>query len=117
MNNFFKSEEHQKLFDKSGYIIIDFFNEKEVKEMLNFLYESEPNLKTGKFTSIFHWDYNLNKKLNDFLANLISPKLSNVLPNWQVLNGSYIVKSTADVDGTSFSLHQDFNLPQKKENN
>lgn len=110
MNYFFKDEKNQLQFDKNGFVILDLFDTEEVNQMLNFLHHGNPDLKHGKFSSILHWDFDQNRKLNDLLAILINPKLYDILPDWQVLNGSFIVKSSAEFENTSFSLHQDFNL-------
>ena len=47
----FKSEEHQRLFDKQGFVVLPFLTSEEVVQLNNLFDELHPDLNNGGFFS------------------------------------------------------------------
>jgi hypothetical protein len=108
--SFFHDTDLQKKFDEKGYVVIDFFNEAEIRFFLDYWEKSPHSFDKGTFTSIFSWDADRNSEFSALVSAAAQPKVNEILPGWLAEGATYTVKGPKGSEPTQFSLHQDNNV-------
>ena len=115
MRNTFKDPYLQEVFERDGYVVVPFLNEKEVKYLKN-MYD---NSITGEFPTGFHStmhsrDVQYRKHINKEIQSVCNAKVEKYLDNYQPLVGGFVVKQPADPN-TGFDFHLDWSMVNEKE--
>jgi hypothetical protein len=111
----FKNEEHQKLFDKQGFIVLPFLTSDEVNEMDNLFDELHPNINQGGFFSgSYSTDYDYKVKASKGIVNTFSRAYDELFINYKPFGGAFLYK----VPGVNSELavHQDWTIVDESKN-
>jgi len=105
----FKNEAHQALFDKQGFIVLPFLNEKEVQELNDFFDELHPNLaENGFFSGSYSSDFEYKKKASDKIVEVFSRAYEATFIDFTPFGGAFLYK-TPGVK-SELAAHQDWTI-------
>ncbi len=105
----FKSEAHQQLFDKQGFIVLPFINAEEVAHLNKRFDELHPNLGTGGFFSgSYSPDYDYKKAASDEIVKVFTRAYESLFVDYTPFGGAFLYK----VPGPNSALapHQDWTI-------
>jgi hypothetical protein len=105
----FKSEEHQALFDKQGFIVLPFISDDEVKQLDKLFDELHPNLnQSGFFSGSYSSDIDYKKKASNEIVKVFTRPYKEIFTNYTPFGGAFLYK----VPGTNSELaaHQDWTI-------
>ncbi len=105
----FKSEEHQRIFDKQGFIVLPFITPQEVTQLDKLFDELHPQLNEGGFFSgSYSSDIIYKKKASDAIVKVFSRAYEELFVNYTPFGGAFLYK----VPGTNSELcaHQDWTI-------
>lgn len=111
----FKSEAHQTLFDKQGFIVLPFLTADEVAELDQLFDELHPNLNSGGFFSgSYSSDIDYKKKASDEIVKKFSRAYSELFIDYTPFGGAFLYK----VPGVNSELaaHQDWTIVDEIKN-
>jgi len=119
MKALLKNQDLQTQLNADGYISMPFLNEQELEQARNFYKEIHPDGEAlGKIDGIHMttWceDYDYKMKVAHFLDGLYERACEENFIDFRRLNNVFIVKSPGE--GTTFKVHQDWNVVDEKEN-
>lgn len=113
MKRVFIDEHLQRRFEIDGFIIVPFYSDAEVNELVSLYYELHPSLETGFFPSTFSNDKNYRKKADEEIQRICKRPMSELLVDIQTLFGAFIVKNPGPESG--MCVHQDMTLVDESE--
>ncbi len=108
MMRVFQQEDHQKTFEKDGYIILPFYTEAEIAELENLYYRLHPQDEKGFFPSTFSKDKQYRQEADSEIRRICSRSIGQYCQDVKVVCGSFIVKSPGPESG--MCVHQDMSL-------
>ena len=111
----FKSDEHQQLFDKQGYISLPFIGAEEVAHLNQVFDELHPDLNTGGFFSgSYSSDIDYKKKASTEIVKAFSRAYEETFTDYTPFGGAFLFK----VPGASSELaaHQDWTIVDETKN-
>lgn len=111
----FKNEEHQKLFDKQGFIVLPFVGEEEVKQLDSLFDELHPNLnQSGFFSGSYSNDFDYKKKASDEIVKVFSNAYERLFTDYTPFGAAFLYK----VPGANSELaaHQDWTIVDEQKN-
>lgn len=111
----FKSEEHQKLFDKQGFIVLPFVGEEEVRQLDRLFDELHPNLnQSGFFSGSYSSDIDYKKKASDEIVKVFSSAYERLFTDYTPFGAAFLYK----VPGANSELaaHQDWTIVDEQNN-
>lgn len=118
MKSLLKDPALQTELDVNGYVSIPFLNEEELDNLRNFYNEMHPNGAPEKIDGIHmttwcgNYDYKI--RIANFIESQYERASNDTFQNFRRLNHVFIVKEIGD--GTTFKVHQDWNVVDEKEN-
>ena len=94
MQALFANPEHQASFEKNGYLKINALDDKDVKGLKDFLFESGIKKETeyGFYVGMDHENKALVAKMMDYVASVAMPKVAPYLKDYQLITASYVIK-------------------------
>jgi len=94
MQPLFSSPEHQAFFETNGYLKINALDEKDIKELKDFLFESGIKKVTdyGFYVGMDHENKALVATMMDKISSIAMPKLNPFLKDYQLITASYVIK-------------------------
>jgi hypothetical protein len=104
----FKDASLQEQFEKDGYVIVDFYNEQEVKEATDLYYKIHPKNEKGFYPATYSFDKKFRDEMDKGLKKVGSRSINDYLADIKVVCASYIVKTPGPDSG--MSIHQDMSL-------
>jgi hypothetical protein len=104
----FRSDAHQKLFEKNGYLIVPFYTEAEIRELEALYYRLHPKDEKGFFPSTFSKDKNYRHVADSEIRRVCERPIAQYCMDVKVVCGSFIVKSPGPESG--MCVHQDMSL-------
>jgi len=119
MKPLLKNAELQEQLNADGYITMPFLSDEELEAARKFYDEIHPTGEApGKIEGIHMttWcsDYDYKIKVAGFLEGLYKRACNENFKDYRRLNNVFIVKEIGD--GTTFKVHQDWNVVDEKEN-
>jgi hypothetical protein len=108
MMRVFQQEEHQKAFEKDGFIILPFYTEAEIEALKNLYHRLHPEDEKGFFPSTFSRDKNYRQEADSEIRRICSRSIGQYCQDVKVVCGSFIVKSPGPESG--MCVHQDMSL-------
>lgn len=103
----FKNEEHQKQFNKQGFVVLPFLTQSEVQYLDAFFDEMHPIQNSGGFFSgSYSNDAAYKKRVSDKIVHVFSRAYDEIFENYKPFGGTFLYK----VPGTNsqLSVHQDW---------
>lgn len=111
----FKSEEHQLLFDKQGFIVLPFITAEEVAHLNQVFDKLHPDLNTGGFFSgSYSGDISYKKKASSEIVRTFSRAYEEAFTDYTPFGGAFLYK----VPGANSELaaHQDWTIVDETKN-
>lgn len=104
----FRDSAHQAEFEKKGYIILPFYNDQEIAELVDLYHSLHPQDEKGFFPSTFSRDKNYRQAADREIRRVCSRSIDAYCQDIKVMCGSFIVKSPGPDSG--MCVHQDMSL-------
>src|SRR5256885_11268191 len=109
MNSIFKNAELQKLFDRDGYVLVDFLDESEIKHLLN-VHHSFKNYLQGDFAaSLMIPDEQYRKTVHQEVKSIFNDKLARIIFDHKLCSCGYVIKKAMSPD-SELQIHQDLSF-------
>jgi hypothetical protein len=110
----FQSAEHQSLFEKQGFIVLDFLNENEVNELNQIFDELHPDFnKSGFYSGSYSADKNYKKSASQEIVRVFSRSYEKYFKDYTPFGGAFLFK----VPGVNsdLAMHQDWTIVDEEE--
>ena len=104
----FKDSLLQKQLNDEGFVILNFLNESELKELTTLFKNKHPETLNGFYTSTFAKDTDYRKEVDAAIQLQMKRNLENYFSDYKIHCGSFIVKG-AD-EKSVLKMHQDMTL-------
>lgn len=108
MMRVFQQEEHQKTFERDGFIVLPFYTEAEINELDRLYHRLHPKDEKGFFPSTFSRDKEYRQAADSEIRRICSRSIGKYCQDVKVVCGSFIVKSPGPESG--MCVHQDMSL-------
>jgi ectoine hydroxylase-related dioxygenase (phytanoyl-CoA dioxygenase family) len=113
MKRVFKDSKHQEEFEKNGFIVVDFYSPAEIEEVKALYRNLHPKDEKGFFPSAYSKDKKYRETTDKELQRIGSKKFEELLVDYQIINGCFIVKSPGQE--SYLHVHQDMTLVDESE--
>lgn len=111
----FKSDEHQALFDKQGFIVLPFITPNEVAQLDKLFDELHPNLSSGGFFSgSYSGDISYKKKASDAVLKIFSRAYEELFVNYTPFGAAFLYKVPGE--NSELAAHQDWTIVDETKN-
>ncbi len=104
----FRDENHQRDFEKNGFIILPFYDIQEINELDALYHRLHPKDEKGFFPSTFSNDKNYRNEADSEIKRIGNRSIEKYCCDIKVVCGSFIVKSPGPESG--MCVHQDISL-------
>lgn len=105
----FKSQEHQDIFDKQGFIILPFLTPEEIKILDNYFDDTHPNIVDNGFVSgSYSSDFNYKKKASDKIVEVFTRAYEQYFINYTPFGGAFLYKTPGNQ--SALAAHQDWTI-------
>lgn len=113
MKKVFKDEQMQETFEREGFIVVDFYNSEQIEKVINLYHTLHPKDEKGFFSSVLSHDKKYRETVDLELKKIGHPLLEELLIDYQIVNGSFFVKSPGEE--SYIHAHQDMTLVDESE--
>lgn len=113
MKKVFKDQQMQETFEKEGFIVVDFYNSKQVKDVKKLYHNLHPKDEKGFFSSILSQDIKYRETVDLELKKIGHSLFNELFTDFQIVNGFFIVKSTGE--DSYLHVHQDMTVVDESE--
>lgn len=105
----FKDPEHQKLFDKQGFLVVPLLNKEEIAHMDKLFDEEHPVLpEFGFYAGSYSNDFDYKKRVSEEIKVVFKRAYDELFENYTTFGGAYLFKMpTPDSD---LFIHQDWTV-------
>lgn len=110
----FLSEEHQQIFDRQGFIVLDFLEEDKVLYLNQLFDRLHPNLNnSGFYSGSYSDDIQYKKTASDEIVKVFSKAYQKYFKNYTPFGGAFLFK----VPGVNsdLAIHQDWTIVNEEE--
>lgn len=104
----FRDENHQREFEKNGFIILPFYTPQEISELEALYYRLHPKDEQGFFPSTFSNNKQYRTEADSEIRRIGSRSIEQYCKDVKVVCGSFIVKAPGPDSG--MCVHQDMSL-------
>jgi hypothetical protein len=106
----FKDKSQQDLFDKQGFVIVDFLNEQEVDLLNQNFDELHPSItdQGGFVSGSYSNDLNYKKKASDNIIAVFAKHFERLFTNYQTFGAAFLYKPPTQ--GSELGVHQDWTI-------
>ena len=111
----FKSDEHQRLFEQQGFIVLPFITEQEVLQLDKLFDELHPSLnESGFFSGSYSSDIEYKKKASEAIVKVFNRAYQELFINYTPFGAAFLYK----VPGANSELaaHQDWTIVDEQKN-
>lgn len=110
----FKNEEHQRLFDRQGFIVLPFLSQAEVAELDTFFDELHPDLdRKGFFSGSYSPDFGYKKKASDGIVSVFAKHYEELFVDYAPFGAAFLCKMPGQ--NSSLAAHQDWTIVNEEE--
>lgn len=113
MKKVFRDEGLQQRFEKNGYVILPFYNDAEIRYLLELYRALHPVDEKGFFPSTFSRDKHYRRRANEEIQQVGNRSITAYFTDIVVVCGSFIVKSPGP--DSVMEVHQDMTLVDESE--
>lgn len=113
MKKLFRDDAMQEAFERDGFVVVDFYTPEEIEEVKSLYHRLHPKDEEGFFPSTFSKDKNYRETTDSELRRIGNRRFNELLQDFQVINGSFIVKSPGE--DSYLHTHQDMTLVDESE--
>lgn len=105
----FKNESYQKLFDKQGFIVLPFLDEKDVKKLDTFFDELHPEISNkGFFSGSYSTDFAYKKKASEGIVDVFSSYYKDLFIDYTPFGAAFLCKMPGK--NSALAAHQDWTI-------
>ena len=105
----FKDDALQNLFDKQGYVVVQFIDEQEVKQLNDLFDELHPNLPSEGFISgSYSPDLAYKRKASNAIVEVLSKQYERLFVNYQPFGAAFLFKLPSQ--NSELGVHQDWTI-------
>jgi hypothetical protein len=105
----FKDHQMQSLFDKQGFVIVDFLPDSDVKELDRLFDELHPSLPGGGFVSgSYSNDLEYKKKASEHIVSVFSSHYERIFQDYQPFGAAFLYKLPSE--NSELGIHQDWTI-------
>lgn len=105
----FKDIEHQKLFEKQGFVVVPLLNEEEIRHMDRLFDELHPNLpESGFFAGSYSPDFDYKKRVSEEIKVVFKRAYDDLFVDYETFGGAFLFKVPSP-DSDLF-IHQDWTV-------
>jgi hypothetical protein len=105
----FKSDEHQKLFDRQGFLVVLFIDQAEIKYLNDFFDSLHPDLpKEGFVSGSYSQDFDYKKKASDEIVKVFSKHYERLFVDYQPFGAAFLFKMPSQ--NSELAIHQDWTI-------
>lgn len=111
----FKDPEHQKLFEKQGFVVVPLLNEAEIEHMEKLFDELHPDLpESGFYAGSYSNDFEYKKRVSEEIKVVYKRAYDDLFIDYETFGGAFLFKMpTPDSD---LFIHQDWTVVEESEN-
>ncbi len=111
----FKSDKHQQIFSRQGFIVLPFIEEEELKFLNQTFDRLHPNLdKEGFFSGSYSNDKEYKKEVSEIIVQTFSRAYEKYFTNYQPFGGAFLFKVPGE--NSDLAIHQDWTIVNEEEN-
>lgn len=105
----FKSQEHQDIFDRQGFITLPFLLPEEIEILDKYFDETHPNLIENGFVSgSYSSDFDYKKRASDKIVEIFTRAYEKYFKNYTPFGGAFLYKTPGNQ--SSLAAHQDWTI-------
>lgn len=104
----FKKPEHQKQYEKDGYILIDFLSANETNELKSAFEKMTPWFKDGFMSSVYVPQDGYKQQVDQLLEPYGKKIVDELMNNYRVIIGMFMIKGSGEQ--SAMYPHQDWTL-------
>jgi Phytanoyl-CoA dioxygenase (PhyH) len=106
----FKDDALQALFDKQGFVIAQFIDADEVKQLNDLFDQMHPSLPQGVgfVSGSYSSDYDYKKKASDAILNVLNKHYERMFVNYQPFGAAFLFKMPSQ--NSELGIHQDWTI-------
>ena len=105
----FKDEQMQALFDKQGFLVVQFIDDAEVKQLNDLFDEMHPSLPSEGFISgSYSPDYAYKRKASDAIIAVLDKHYQRLFTNYQPFGAAFLFKMPSK--NSALGAHQDWTI-------
>lgn len=105
----FKSQEHQDLFDKQGFITLPFLSRTEIEVLNKYFDDTHPNLIENGFVSgSYSSDFDYKKNASDKIVEVFTRAYEKYFINYTPFGGAFLYKTPGNQ--SALAAHQDWTI-------
>ena len=109
MKHIFKDAELQKLFDRDGYVVVNFLDESEIKHLLNVHHSFENYLQGDFAATLMIPDEQYRKTVHQEVKSIFNDKIARIVFDHKLCSCGYVVKKAMSPD-SELQIHQDLSF-------
>ena len=103
-----KDKYNQQLLNGNGYFTIPFLNASEIEKIKSIYYAHFIDKETSFYSTSFHPNIQLKKKVNDAIISIVQQKLEETFDNYKIIGSSFLKKNPNE--NNPLPLHQDWTV-------
>lgn len=104
----FRDENHQREFEKNGFVVLPFYTEQEIQGLEELYYRLHPKDEKGFFPSTFSNNKQYRNEADREIKRIGNRSIQKYCQDVKVVCGSFIVKTPGPESG--MCVHQDMSL-------
>jgi Phytanoyl-CoA dioxygenase (PhyH) len=105
----FKSQEHQELFDRQGFIVLPFLDVQKIDHLNTFFDELHPQLIDDHFVSgSYSSDFEYKKKASDEIVSVFQQSFDRYFVDYMPFGGAFLYKTPGSQ--SALAPHQDWTI-------
>jgi len=110
----FKDEQMQALFDKQGFLVTQFIDEREVKQLNDLFDELHPDLPAGAgfVSGSYSPDYAYKRKASDAIIEILDKHYRRLFTDYQPFGAAFLFKMPSK--NSELGAHQDWTIVDEK---
>ncbi len=105
----FKDDQMQALFDKQGFLTVQFINEAEVKQLNDLFDQLHPSLPLQGFVSgSYSADFEYKKRASNAIVEVLNKHYERLFTNYQAFGAAFLFKMPSN--DSELGIHQDWTI-------
>ncbi len=108
MLKIFRDEELQSSFERDGFVIVPYYSQEEIEELISVYEKLHPHNERGFFPSTFSNDKEYRTVVDAEIRRIGQKYIDQYCENIRIITGSFIVKNPSPESG--MCVHQDMSL-------
>lgn len=105
----FKQAEKQALFDKQGFVVLDFLSRDSLQQLIDMFHEMHPAIQhQGFVSSSYANDFNYKKQASDRITTIFKQHFEQHFQNYTPFGSAFLYKTPSP--NSELAIHQDWTI-------